>query len=375
MRVELARDSLIHALQHVVKAVAGNSPMPILQGIKIQAGAEGVTFTASSGSLTIRFTLPQDGASVTVARAGAIVIPSTYFYAVIRKLDDEKVTLELKEPLILTISSGPFHMRLCGMDPAEFPDLGHAAERSSRTFRMDNALLRSAVKQVAAAASASENRPVLTGVLWEYDRDSLSLIATDGIRLASRAVQMENGPGSGFNVIIPAKNLQEISRMLGDEDAAAEIEVGDSRVKFTAGRLEVESTLIRGTFPAVRSVIPENVLSEIFVDTVALFKAVERVTILAGGNTIRLAAAAERLRLSSRTAEVGDIEHEVPLLEMSGEAFALSLNGRLLLELLRGSDCGRTRIRYAGKNTPLVILPDDPLKSSLYLITSVRTPE
>jgi len=362
----------MNALQHVIKAVALNSPIPILQGINIQAGADGIRLTASNTSMTIQFLIPQDYVSVNVIKSGAIVVPSRYFHEIIRKLNDEVIILEIKQQLILTIMSGHSQIRLCGMDSTKFPNFENG-EFSPCKLRINNSLFRSIIKQIAIVASTSENRPVLTGVYFEYENASLNLIATDGVRLASRTLHIEGKTSNRFNAIIPAKNLYEISKMLYEVDEITEIEVGKNRVKFIANGLKVESALIQGTFPSIKNVIPQSYLCEIFIDRTCLLRAVECVTVMASENIIRLEATTDKLRLLSRTAEIGDIENEVPLQEMRGEEFIVSLNGKFFLDFLRSNDYTNVRIKYAGKTNPIVMLPDDSLTSTLFLITPVRT--
>ncbi|WP_338554258.1 DNA polymerase III subunit beta [Paenibacillus sp. KS-LC4] len=373
MLVELAKDSLMNALQHVIKAVAASSPIPILAGIRIQAHATGITFIASNTSMTIQVKLPQDGTSVKVQRSGAVVMPARTLYDVIRKLNDDSLVLEMKEPFMLTVLSGHAHIRLCGMNPSEFPSAICGEQHYANKLQVNNALFRSAIRQVAIAASNSELRPVLTGVSFIFSKNSLNLIATDGVLLASRTLHIERNTNDSFNVIIPAKHLNEVSKMLSHEDETTEITVSNNRVKFIANGLVIESALIEGTFPSVKKVIPPSFLCEIVVDKAYLLTAVECATVLAGGNVIRLEADANKLKLWSKTAEIGAIENEVPLIKISGAAFIVSLNGKFLSDILRNMDCAKIRIRYTGNNKPVVMFPDDSPNSALFLITPVIT--
>ncbi|MCL6658573.1 DNA polymerase III subunit beta [Paenibacillus amylolyticus] len=363
----------MNAIQCVIKAVAANSSIPILQGIHIQAGADGVTFRASNTSMTIQYLIAQDGVSVTVNRTGAIVIPSRYFHDIIRKFDDNQLILEIKEPMILSIVSGHSQLRLCGMDPAEFPSIDHGEVFSSTKLRMNTALLRTSIKQLAIVASTSETSPILTGVSLECRNDCLNLIATDGVRLAYRSLHLENAANNRMNAIIPAKNLYEISKMLNKADETTEIEVSNNLVKFMTNGLKVESVLIEGMFPSIKNVIPQSYMCEISVDKACLLRAVECVTVMASAQVIRLVANADTLKLLSKTADVGDIQNEIPLLEMCGEEFMISLNGKFFFDILRNMDCASVRLRYTGKTSPIVVLPDDSLMSSLFLITPVMT--
>lgn len=364
----------MNAVQHVIRAVAVNSPIPILAGINIQAHADGIIFTASNTSMTIQSMIPQDGVSVTVRRTGTVVIPSRYFYDVIRKLNDEMIVLEIKEQLILTVRSGHSQIRLCGMDSTEFPSINDGEQYPPKKIRINNALFKSIIKQVAIVASTSETRPVLTGVSLDCNNDSLTLVGTDGVRIASRTLHIENNTNESFNVIIPAKNLYEVSKILSNVDEITEIEVSNNRVRFIANGLKVESALIEGTFPSIKNVIPQSYSCEILVDKARLLTAVECVTVLASESVIRLVAGTDKLKLLSRTAEIGDIENEVPLLEMSGEEFIISLKGKYFIDILRNSDCASVRIRFTGRTSPIVLLPNDSPMSTLFLITPVRTP-
>ncbi|WP_017688378.1 DNA polymerase III subunit beta [Paenibacillus sp. PAMC 26794] len=373
MLVEITKDSLMDAIQYVIKAVAANSSIPILQGIHIQANADGVTFRASNTSMTIQSLIAQDGVSVTVHRTGAIVIPSRYFHDIIRKFNDDQLILEIKESMILSIVSGHSQLRLCGMDPTEFPSFDDGEAFPSTKLRMNTALLRSTIKQLALVASTSETSPILTGVSLECRNDCLNLIATDGVRLAYRALHLEDATHNSLNAIIPAKNLYELSKMLNKADDTTEIEVSNNRVKFMTTGLKVESALIEGTFPSIKNVIPQSYMCEITVDTACLLRAVECVTVMASAQVIRLVANADTLKLLSKTADVGDIQNEIPLLEKCGKEFVISLNGKFFIDILRNIDCESIRLRYAGKTSPIVVLPDDSLMSTLFLITPVMT--
>ncbi|MDF9840657.1 MULTISPECIES: DNA polymerase III subunit beta [unclassified Paenibacillus] len=373
MLVEVTKNSLMDAVRHVIKAVAVNSPISILQGIHIQAGADEVCFTASNTSMTIQAMIPQDGVTMSVKRTGSLVIPSRYFYEIIHKLNDEMVVLEMKEPSILLIRSDHYQIRLCGMDSAGFPCNDSGEGPSPGKLQVNNTSLRSAIKQVAIVASTSESRPVLTGVSFKCYSNLLTLTATDGVRLASHTIHSEGYTYNSIEAIIPAKNLYEVSKMLGDTNELTEIEVSNSRMKFSRKGLKVELALIEGIFPSITNITPQSYLCEILVDKACLMKAVECVTVMAGENVIRLAALGDTLKLSSRTAEVGDIENGVLLLEMRGEEFNVSLNGKFLIDMLRNSNCTGVRIRYTGKTSPIVVLPADSTMPALFLITPVRT--
>ncbi|MCM3629763.1 DNA polymerase III subunit beta [Paenibacillus glycanilyticus] len=375
MLVEITKDTLIKAVQHVIKAVAAsNHPLPLLRGIHIQAHKDGLFLTASNTSMTVQSMIPSDGISIKIESTGSVVIPSRYFYDVIRKLHSESIKLEMLENSILTVMSGHFRISLCGMDPADFPTIPDRERHSSGIkLRISNAMFKSTIKQTAIVASTSEARPVLNGVSLACLNNSLNLTATDGVRLASRTIHIENEANHRFNAIIPAKNLYEISTMLSDGDEPTEIAVRDNRIQFSTHGLKVESALIDGIFPPVNNLIPQAYQCEISVDKRGLLTAVECACVLANACIIKMSAAADKLQIISKTAEIGEVENEVPLIEMKGKEFIFSLNGKYLIDILRNMDTASVQIRYSGNNSPIVVLPSNSSMNTLYLITPVRT--
>ncbi|MEK8129233.1 DNA polymerase III subunit beta [Paenibacillus filicis] len=371
--VHVTKDSLLHALHHVLKAVSANNSAPILTGIHIQAYANELVCTASNASMTIQSRIPQDNSSMTVQRTGGIVVPARYFYEIIRKFNAGFIYFETKDHLILTITSGNSQIRLCGMNPADFPSLSNIEGSSVLKLKINNALLSSSIKQVATSASTSETRPVLTGVCLEYSNESLKFIATDGVRLASRTIHIENKANAETNAIIPGKNLYEAAKILDDEDHTTEVVVGRNQIRFTANNIQVQSALIEGVYPSIQNVIPKSYVSEVITETACLLNAIERATVLASESVVRIVATSHKLDLLSRTAEIGDVQDGVPLKEMNGEEFAISLNGKFLVDILRCVDSEYVRLRFTGKVSPFVIQPKDDPSSALFLITPIRT--
>ncbi|WP_308639386.1 DNA polymerase III subunit beta [Paenibacillus silvisoli] len=373
MLVHVTKESLLEALQHVSRAVSANCPIPILSGIKMEASPTELILTASNASMTICCKISPNSEVMTISRTGSIVVPGRYFVELIRRLDSGIMTLETNGQLNLSIVSGRSRIRLCGMDPAEFPAAQIIERHRSIKIGLANALLKSAIKQVASSVSTSETRPVLTGVCIEYRDESIRFVASDGIRLASRTLGVGGLNEERAHVIIPGFNLNEIAKMLDKEESKTEIEWDRSQIVFTAGNLRIWSVLLKGAYPSVHHVTPKSCSSEVIVEASGLLKAVERVTVLANESVIRIAAVRTKLELISRTAELGEVQEEVPAIELKGEGFIISLNGRLFIDILRSMGSERIGLKFTGKSSPMMIQPVADSLSVMYLITPIRT--
>lgn len=373
MFIDIQKDSLISALQLVLRAVPSNNLLPILAGIHIEVRASEIIFTASNTRMTIQYRLTLDAPSLLIHRTGEIVVPARHFFEVVRKLGEGTMTLEIREGLDLTIVSSESRIRLRGMDPQEFPSIHSKDDHYRAKLRINNALLKSTIKQVAIAASSSEARPVLTGVLFNYNRDGLNLMATDGIRLATRKILIENDQDIDTTFLIPAQNLVEITKLLKNDTDTTEIVTYANQVRFTSNNVQIESVLIEGEFPSLSNVIPTSYISEVLLETNRLLNAVECVSVLASERVIKIAATKHNLLLFSQTADVGDVQHQVPFAQMKGDDFNFSLNVKLLVEILRSIGGGDVRLRFSGKLSPIMLIPEHTDPSTIFIITPVRT--
>lgn len=379
MLVQIARDSLVEALQQATRAIAAACPVPILAGIHLQVHTDEIVLTASNGCLAITVRIPQDEVAVHIYRTGSVVVPAKYLHGIVRKLG-EAITLEARDASALAISSGKAQVRLSSMREDEYPHGRDQAGSPGYSLRIDHAVLKAAIQQVLPAAATSDMRPVLTGVLLECKGNELQLVATDGIRLAVRTVRAMQpsksasaGAGGTAKALIPAKSLHELVKLLGGVEGAVALELFTHKIRFTAGRLTVESALIEGAFPHIGGVIPQAYAAEIKLDRLQLLQAVECAAVLASDSVIRLAAASTALSIASRAAEIGDIQDEIPLLEPNRTVFAISLNGRLLAETLQCMESRQVAVRYTGKASPVVLVPEGMAAAALYLLTPVLT--
>lgn len=373
VRINVSKDILLKALQQVLKAVPANQRIPILAGVHIQALTNELIVTASNSTMTIQYRIPGEDTSLTVQRIGEVVVPARYFCEIIRKSDSGMITLEVDRSLRLSISSEHTQIRLCGMDAVDYPAIHPAENHAALKLAVNNQLLKASILQVAGAASSSEHRPVLTGVSFQYRNHRLQLTATNGVRLASRTIDVEHDAEMERHIIVPGRNLVEAVKIMDGEDRTTEVEVTNRHVRFTANHIMVQSALIEGEYPSLHHVIPHTFISEITIGTAPLLKAVERTTVLASESIIRLETTADRLCLLSQTAEIGDIEDEVSILEKNGEDFTISLNGKYVADILHGTSSEFIRLRFTGKMSPMVIHPLNDLSSTFFLITPVRT--
>jgi len=315
--------------------------------------------------LTIRVNVPAE-----TEGEGSAVIPARLFAEILQKLEGGRVDVEFEEA-DARIQGGRFAMTLRTLSAAEFPRLPEVAAEG---VRVDAAAFAEALRQVVPGASKDDARPILTGVLLTASPDGLRLVATDSYRLALRDLQGVSMLAEGQKVLVAAKGLGEVQRLLTSV-GTGEIDVvlGEREVVFRVGTTEVTTRLIEGEFPNYQQLIPSGYPNRLTVGRDALQAAVNRVRLVGGGKDqapIRLGMSAEGLELSANAQDVGEA-HEAVEAKYEGTELTVAFNSQFLLD---GIDAAAT--------DEVVIESIDPLKPAvmkamdsgdfLYLLMPVR---
>ncbi|MET3548153.1 DNA polymerase-3 subunit beta [Paenibacillus favisporus] len=304
-------------------------------------------------------------------QTGSIAVPSRLFADMIRKLPAGVVTLETQPPFLLKISSGSTVFRLYGMDPEDscsVPDLGNHlldVELSSSQFKK-------MVQQVVfASARSNEPRPVLTGTLFHIANGSMKLMATDCVRLASCTILLNRNLSNEVEAIIPSAYLKHVSKLLSGEKL---------RISFSNHRMVIQNQdlaayipLITGSFPPMETMTNATYVTEVRVSSAAFLSAIERVNLVAGGQTVLLNGTPHSLELSSNTPEVGDVHETTPVQDFRGEPFRIAFNGKYMQDIIRVIDSEWISIQYASPLKPLIVTTASTNESLVYLITPLRT--
>lgn len=379
MLADIDKSSLHHALQHIAAGLPSKTVMPILSGVKLQAGERGLQLTSCNLAMTLQYNIPASAASLIIQQAGCTVVPARYFMDIVRSLPDGMITLDERARGTMYIRTGNSMFRLSTMNAAEFPDhsFNEDASTASASVRIANESLKSLARQVAFAASTSEARPILTGVSLHADGKRLRMLATDGVRLASGSTDIDADYPQTLeamrSAVIPAKHLTDYSKMLTDSSAATHISVDGHTIRFGTNGFSMRSSLIEGHFPPADRLIPTDFCTEIKLDTAAFADAVKRVSLLSGeASVIGLQIANNEARLFAKAADVGDVTEAVAIAGMIGEPIKLFFNGKYMKEIVNAIDSEQLYMRFAGKEKPIV-LETMNLTGTYYILTPIRS--
>ena len=360
MKVSCLQENLARGLGVVGRAVSPRSTLPVLGNILMATDAGRLKLSATNLEIGINCWI---GAKV--EEEGGITVPSRTFTDLINSLPADRVDMELiARSQTLNVRAGRSESNVKGMDAQEFPLVPVPEGEGAIAVEAD--VLRSAISQVAFAAATDESRPILTGVLAQFDGDDLTLAAADGFRLSVRTIPLPRAVPDAFSVIIPARALVELARISGEEKDNIDITVTPTRnqVLFQLTDIVLVSQLIDGNFPDFWQIIPRDTKTHTVVDASMLLKACKTALIFA-----RDAAHVARLHItpgsdlspgyvvvSATSAETGDDVSELDG-TVDGEEITINFNVKYLIEVLSVIGSPQVALDTNAHSSPGLIRP------------------
>lgn len=377
MNISIDREALARSVQDVMKAVSTRTTIPILTGIKLTATALGVTLTGSDSDISIESFIPLEKEGrllVDVKRPGSIVLQARFFAEIVKKLPQQTVEIETEDNFLTVIRSGHSEFRLNGLNADEYPRLPQIEEEN--VFQIPADLLKTIIRQTVFAVSTSETRPILTGVNWKVENNELVCTATDSHRLAMRKVKIEAGYAVSYNVVIPGKSLNELSKILDDGSAPVDIVITANQVLFKAEHLLFFSRLLDGNYPETARLIPTESKTTMTVNAKEFLQAIDRASLLARegrNNVVKLTTLpGGLLEISSVSPEIGKVTEQLQAESLEGEELNISFSAKYMMDALRALDGTDIQISFTGAMRPFVLRPLYT-DSMLQLILPVRT--
>jgi len=360
MKLSCLQENLDRGLGIVGRAVATRSTLPITQNILFSADQSGLKLAATNLEMAITCWI---GAKV--KQKGDITVPARLLSDFVSSLPNDLIEVNLPaNSRILELKSGHFQARIHGIDAADFPPIPQINDGITATI--DAASLREGISQVAFAAATEESRPVLTGINTEFDGEELSLVAADGFRLAVHKTALSSRVKEKTTVIIPARTLSELNRLIGEQEEPVGITVNEkkSQVLFRLKDAEIVSQLIQGSFPNYSQVIPQSYTTRAVVDISEFLRVTKMSSIFArdASGIVRLIVTPGselnpgKITVSAQAEEVGDNVSEVDALT-DGEEAKIAFNVRYLSDVLSVLPQAQVALELTTPSSPGTIRP------------------
>jgi DNA polymerase-3 subunit beta len=364
MKLSCLQENLARGLAIVRPAVASRSTLPITQNVLLTTDGGRLKLAATDLEIALSCWV-----GARIEEEGTTTVPARLVLDFVNSLPSDQIALSLPQrSRTLHLSCARNEATMGTMDADDFPPI--PAVQSDAGILIDRQALKVAIAHVAFAAATDDSRPVLTGVDFQMEGTELTLAAADGFRLAVYHLTLQDAVPEKIEIIVPARALNELSRLLTDEDTPVEMMVNPNRssVLFRVVNKDYEVEMVaqlkQGAFPNYAQLIPKQHTTRATVDAREFLRETKIAAIFArdGSGIVRLQVqpgeelTPGRLQISARAEEVGDNNGEIDA-AVEGEASKIAFNSKYLQDVLNVLSDGNVALETQGPSQPGVIRP------------------
>lgn len=365
MKFKIQREAFLKPLQQIIGVVERRQTLPVLGNILVQADARGLTLTATDLEVELVAELPLE-----VELEGETTLPARKLLDICRTLPDgAEVELDIGKERA-TLRSGKSRFTLATLPASDFPVIEEL--KNTETFRFRQKDLKELIDRTHFSMAQQDVRYYLNGLMFELDKKGIRCVATDGHRLALCELTAKTGMNDGYQVIVPRKGVQELLRLLENEDTEVDIQIGGNHIRVSMPTIRFTSKLIDGRFPDYKRVVPKGGDKEVHADRDVLRQALARTSILSNEKYrgIRLNLDRNILKIQAHNPEQEEAEEELEI-NYDGVGLEIGFNVTYLLDALAALPGDHVRIVLSDANSSCLI-EDLSLGHCRYVVMPMR---
>jgi len=362
MKLVIAKDAVMSGLQMVHGVVNIRPTLPVLSNVLLEAKNDKLWLTTTDMDVTMRCAV-----DAKIGKAGATTIPARRLFSIVRELPADNIEIEVDDKNAASITCGSAFFKINGLPDDEFPAI--PPSEGGHTFSVDQKALKQMLQKTFYAASTDETRFILNGTLMSFKSNKLTLVATDGRRLALTENEIEFPKEAECEAIVPTKAVNELIRILRDE-GMVKIFIGKNQASFEFDDVTLTTKLIEGTYPNFRQVIPGQCEQRIAVDREVFLTALKRVALLTSdkSSSIKLTFGKNKLKISASSPDVGEA-HESVAIKYNARDIQVAFNPDYIMEPLRNIANDEIYVELTDELSPGVIKCDVPF---IYVLMPMR---
>jgi DNA polymerase-3 subunit beta len=367
MNLTISKEQIINGLQAVQNVVSTRTTLPILSNVLLRAENDRLGFTATDLDVTVVCAV-----EAKVTQPGASTVPVKKLFGIVREMSNLDIELEVDEKNVCSVRSGSSFYKIHGLSADEFPPLQPLKEEKKVVLQQET--LKGMLKKTSFAMSADESRYVLNGIYLSLKDNKLTMVATDGRRLALVDEDMDVVEESQGEFIIPAKTVNELNRLLQDK-GEVELRYAGNLASFTlrdekGGTILIATKLIEGNYPNYRQVIPAETKERVALGREEFLHALRRAEIMTTekANSVKLNFGKNKLEITANSPEVGEAK-ETLAINYKGKEMAIAFNPKYVIDPLNALPNDEVFIELIDELSPGVLKINGPF---LYVVMPMR---
>jgi DNA polymerase III subunit beta len=367
MNLTISKEQILAGLQAVQNVVGARTTLPILSNVLLRADKDHVEFTATDLDVTVVCAV-----EAKVKKAGGTTVPVKKLFGIVRELNGSEIEMETDEKNVTVIRCGPSYYKIHGLSAEEFPPLPKFKDDKKVSFQQET--IKAMMRKTAFAVSTDESRYVLNGIFFSLKDNKMTMVATDGRRLALADEEADISEKSSGEFIVPAKAVGELNRLL-HEKGEAEIRFGDNQASFALKdekgfSVLLITKLIEGNYPNYKQVIPTETKERIPLAREEFLHALKRAEIMTSekANSVKLTFGKNSLAITANTPEVGEARESLAV-NYKGKEMAIAFNPKYLIDALGALGEDEVFFELIDELSPGVLKINGPF---LYVVMPMR---
>lgn len=362
MKLKIIRSKFLDGLKSVQNIVAGKGSLAILQNVLLDASGSGLTMTTTDLDISIKATCECE-----VISGGTTTLPVKLLFSLINKVAEGEVVIDIDSNERAIVNAGSTKFKLAGMPGSDFPKLPEG--ESTFNYKLPKQTLREMLRKVSYAASQDDTRRTLKGVLMSFRNQKLTMVATDGRRLALVENEIEFPKSSEKDIVLPSKAVSELQRSISG-DGEVEVIIQNTQICFNLDNIKIYSKLIDDKYPDYEQVIPKETSQCISVDRQLLLDALDRASVMTidEAHSTKLIFSNGKLTVTSAASDIGEASDEV-IIKYAGETIEIMFNPSYVMDPLKAIDDDEVTINLNNGHSPAVIKCSIPF---LYVLMPLR---
>lgn len=370
MKLKINKSILLENLNYVSKALSGKNIIPVLNGIKFELKKDGLYLTATDNDITVKTYIPKKDVKE-IEEEGNVVIYGKYIIDIIRKLPNDEVTIEDLDGNKVIVSTNSSKYNLNCYDETDFPNI--RLEKVENPLKLDTGEFKKMVNQTSFATSLQESRPLLTGINLRIVGNTLECVATDSYRLAKKFVNIDIN--DNVNIVIPSRNINELVKILEDENASLELHIFNNKVLFIYKNIIFQSSLLNGTYPNTDTLIPSEHAIKFEANLMDFYNAIDRVSLLTQSkekNIVQLEMKGNSIKITSNSPEIGKSEENMVVNNLTNNEIKISFSAKYMLDALKTFESENVVVLLNGEIKPIIIKEKEE-ETLIQLILPIKT--
>lgn len=350
MYIECNKHNLLNGINTVIKAVSNRSTLDILSCILLISDREGFRLIGNDLKLSIE----TSNINAEIFEKGSVALDAKLFSDIIRNLPTDNVSLKVDENFNCQISSGKSIFNIKGFDGEQFPK-PESLEIKNNEIKIKSNILKTMIKKTIFSVGTEENRPILTGELLKFNNKKFNVVAIDGYRVSWRNTEIDCD--NYLELVVPAKTLNEVCRLLPDDESLVTLVFSDVNIMFIVDNCKIVSRLLDGEYLNYENLFYNNFPIEVIANTSDLLTAISRATIVSDDSKkteITLTISDKFMNIYANTS-VGTLNEDVSINCDSEEDLIIHFNARYLIDVLNAIEDEQVKLFFQSNKSPCII--------------------